>query len=332
MSVTYQDYYQTLGVERTATKEDISRAYKKLARKYHPDLNKDADAEDKFKKLNEANEVLSDPVKRQQYDALGANWRAGQQFQPPPGWDQFGNRMYTSGGRGGQSFHFGNGQESGGFSDFFDMLFGGTNAFFDSANLNERFGKASSSSEGKSIEAEFALTLEEAVKGGKKKIVFELITTKANGTQATEQRKYDVSVPTGVKDGMVIRLSGQGAKGARGGKDGDLLLKVKLLPHPKYKVQQSDLLTVLPLSPWEAALGAKLKMQTLHDAIQLAVPAGAQSGQVLRVRGKGLPIKKDEFGDLLVELKVNTPKTLTEEERVLFEKLAKISTYNPRAQ
>ena len=327
MSVKFQDYYEILGVPRDASQDDIQKAYRKLARKYHPDVNKTKGAEEKFKKIGEANEVLKDPEKRKKYDMLGANWKAGQDFQPPPGWEgAFSNfGAGTAGGHGRSkkaSFNFGG---MGDFSDFFSMMFGEGGGF-----AGQGAAGGFSSQQGRSSEAELAISIEDAFRGGERTITLESLDYENDGSPQRKTKSYKIKIPAGMKEGGVIRLAGQGSPGLNGGKPGDLLLRIKLLPHHLFKLEGEELKTVLPLSPWEAALGAKINVRTLDGTIAVTVPAGAQSGQQLRLRGKGFPKSTTERGDLLAELKVTVPKTLNSREKELFEQLSKESQFNPR--
>ena len=329
MSVQFQDYYETLGVTREATKEEIQKAYRKLARKYHPDVNKDPDAEDKFKEIGEAYEVLHDAEKRKRYDTLGSNWKAGQDFQPPPGWeDLFGS--FANGGQGRtQTFTFGNG---GGFSDFFGMLFGDgpqAGAQFSSGDPfssmgGGAFGQARQSGprKGRSHEAKITVSLSDAYNGAKKRITL--------GGLGTE-KSYEVTVPKGITDGASIRLSGQGEPGLNGGPAGDLMLRVNIAPDPRFRLKGRDLYSTLAIAPWEAALGAKVNVPTVDGTVSLNIPAGSESGKQLRLKGKGLSAKDGKSGDLLVEVKIAVPKTLSTKEKELFEELKKESSFNPRA-
>lgn len=318
MSVTYQDYYEILGVDRKASKEEISKAFKKLARKFHPDVNKTAEAEEKFKKLNEAHEVLKDPEKRKRYDLLGENWQAGEQFQAPPNWqDMFGGFSANQSFGGGE-----------GFSDFFSMLFGDQEGSpFSHQQGARQFTQRSR--KGRNQEGSITINVEDAFHGATKNIGLRLREQNAQGFIEEKVKNYDVKIPKGVKDGAVIRLAGQGAKGSGGGAAGDLLLKIKYSKHPLFTVVDGDLRSKIKLTPWEAALGAKIPVKTVDGEIQLSIPAGSQSGQVLRLKGKGMP-GKEKTGDLLVEIQIQVPKKLSKEEEELFTKLKSVSTFNPR--
>lgn len=321
MSVQFQDYYETLGVDRKATKEEIQREYRKLARKYHPDVNKDPGAEDRFKDINEAYEVLSDPEKRGRYDALGANWQAGQDFQPPPNWDElFG---FPGGGR----VRFESGPEGfSGFSDFFEMLFGDIGAH---PGFNPS-GGVSSGHRGRSHEAEISITLEDAFHGAAKSITLERATPDTSGSMQRDRKTYQVKIPPGTVHGSTIRLAGQGSPGVGGGKPGDLLLRVKVLPHSRFKVKGHDLHLTVPISPWEAALGSKVSVQGMDGELTVTIPAGSQSGQSLRLKDKGLPRREGTKGSLYLELKITVPKNLSARERELFEHLKADSSFEPR--
>ncbi len=312
----YKDYYKILGVEKNATQEEIKKAYRKLARECHPDTCKDdPKAEQKFKAINEANEVLGDPEKRSRYDALGSNWQEGQQFRPPPGFEEiFGG--FSSGGRKGRSgartfsFDFGQGQNThgGGFSDFFESLFG--NFGMDGASSYGSYGAP----KGEDIESEVFVSLEDVHKGAKKEIALQ-------GPRGI--KRLNVKIPAGANDGMRIRLAGQGNAGHGGA--GDLYLKIKISPHPKFKLEGSNLITEIPITPWDAALGISSEVNTLDGPIKLKIPAGISSGQRLRLKGRGLSGK----GDLFAEIKIVTPKTLSSEEKHLLEELRRISQFKP---
>lgn len=333
MAVTFQDYYAVLGVPRTATAADIKRAYRKLARKYHPDVNPgDRAAEEKFKQISEAYAVLSDPEKRQRYDQLGEHWKAGADFTPPPGWE---------GGRFGDWRDlFGGERSQGGFSDFFEMLFGGRRG----ARAGTGFAMR-----GQDVEATIELSLEEAHHGTVRTITLQSATvcptcggrgTQENRPCATcrgtgtvvRPKTLDVTIPAGVRDGSVVRLAGQGEAGVGNAPPGDLLLHVRLKPHPLFRVLgDSDVQVELPVAPWEAALGAKVRVPTIAGAVDMTIPAGTQGGQRLRLRGQGLQRRGGGRGDQYVRLQIVIPPTLTEAERAGFEKLAAASRFNPRA-
>jgi DnaJ-class molecular chaperone len=334
MAVKFQDYYELLGVPRTATADDIKQAYRKLARKYHPDVNPgDNTAEEKFKQIGEAYEVLSDPEKRQRYDQLGENWKAGADFTPPPGWE--GGRVDM----GDWGDLFGAGRGAGGFSDFFEALFG--------ARRGPRAG-AGFAMRGQDIEAAIDLSLEEAHRGGTRTITFHTtaICPTCNGSGAQENqpcapcrgagvvtrpKTLEVTIPAGVRHGSVIRLAGQGEPGTGQAPAGDLLLHVQLRPHRLFHVLgEGDVEIELPVAPWEAALGTNVRVPTIEGAVDMTIPVGAQGGQRLRLRGQGLQRRGSGRGDQYVRLRLVNPPTLTDSERTLFEKLAATSRFNPR--
>lgn len=315
MAVKFKDYYEILGVPRTATQEEIQRAYRKLARKYHPDVNKEPGAEERFKEINEAYEVLKDPEKRKRYDQLGANWKAGQDFTPPPGWDvHFDFGPETGKGFEDVIFGFGGRGGSGGFSDFFEMLFG---------KARQAGGRTSGFTwvrDGADQEAIIRISLEDAYYGAQK------VVTLPQG-----QKTYEVKIPAGILPGQKIRLAGQGEPGIGGGRSGDLYLKVEIEPHPVYRLEGRDLYMNLPVTPWEAALGGNVTVDTIGGTVTIRIPPGTQSGQKLRLRGKGMPNPKGSSGDLYAVVQIMVPKSLSDEERELFEKLREISRFNPRS-
>lgn len=325
----YKDYYKILGVDKKADKEAVSKAFKKLARKYHPDLNPgDETAEAKFKEANEAYEVLKDPEKRKLYDQLGPNWEQFRQggYQPPPGYE---NVRFNFGGQGG----------SGDFSDFFETIFGGgfpggrggfqsgggfsgfEGAFGGRGRVRPRRGADS--------EASYEITLEEAYRGGTKSITLQEQTRGPDGVPRMETKTLEVKIPAGVREGQRIRLAGQGNPGMNNGPAGDLYLRIKLLPHHLYKVRDNDLVLDLPVTPWEAALGAKIRVPTLDGPVDMNIPSGTGSGRKLRIRGKGLGCG-GKRGDQLVRVMVKVPGEMTEDEKKLFTELSRKSGFNPR--
>ena len=335
----YKDYYKTLGVERSASQQEIQRAYRKLARKLHPDISKEAGAEDRFKEVTEAYEVLKDPDKRQKYDQFGKAWKqssGGPGGQPPPGWEQVfgagggfpgGSRVeFDFGGfpSGGGGFSSGG---PGGFSDFFEMLFGQRGAAGAAAAGagGQRAGgyRADWQQRGGDQEARIQLTLEEAAAGGERTIT---LTDPQTGSQQTLQLK----IPRGIRPGQKIRLAAKGAAGSGGGPPGDLYLTVDVLPHGRFRLEGSDLHTTLPITPWEAALGGTAQLETLEAPVTVRIPAGSPAGRRIRLRGYGYPQAKGGKGDLFAELDVVVPPQLSDRERELFEELAKVSDFNPR--
>ena len=302
MAVGFRDYYETLGVPRDASNEDIRRAYRKLARQYHPDVNKEPGAEDHFKEISEAYEVLRDEEKRERYDRLGADWKAGQDVSGASGFEGF-EGFEGFGNGGGVQFEFGDGAD---FSDFFEGMFGRRGG-------RRGGGFQGFSTRGGDHEAVLELSLEEAARGGPRKLSLD------------DGRDFEVDIPAGVRDGQRIRLAGQGGRGMGDGPAGDLHLRVKLKPHPRFKVDGRDLTTDLPVTPWEAALGATVEVPTLNGTAKVKVPPGSSTGRRLRLRGEGLG-----GGDLYARIRIDVPKKLSKKERELFEELAKTSTFNPR--
>jgi curved DNA-binding protein len=318
----YKDYYAILGVKKDAAEDDIQKAYRKLARKFHPDVNKAPEAETKFKEIGEAYEVLKDKDKRQKYDQYGSAWKRAQQTGgAPPGWEGF------DFGQGG--FDFGGAGGSGDFSSFFEMLFGGGRpgarggrgagfSGFGGQGFGAGFGG------GGDTEATITLSLEEAVRGGKREITL--------SDPNTGQRKtLSVRIPEGVRAGQRIRLAGQGQPGMNGGQAGDLYLKIEIEPDPRYKVDGANLQTTVAVTPWEAALGGDAEVQTLDGPVRVKIPAGSSTGRKIRLRGRGLPQAGGEKGDLLAEIRIVVPETLSERERELFEQLAEESSFRARS-
>jgi curved DNA-binding protein len=324
MPVKFKDYYETLGVDKAATPDDIKQAFRKLARIHHPDVAKNKVAgEAKFKEINEAYEVLGDPEKRRRYDELGANWQDG--GAGPPG--EPGPRS-GRGGRAGQSpdFEFG----GTGFSDFFESFFGGSRdgyGSFSRSGVPSDDGNPEFVHPGRDVEADIMVTLEEALRGSKRRV-----TLRRPGADGGEERtdSYQVRIPPGVREGQRIRLAGQGSAGFGGGQPGDLYLRVRLARHPDLSVKGSDLYCDLDLAPWEAVLGTSVKLPTLDGATSLKVPAGTAAGSQLRLRGLGLPREDGSRGDLYATARVQVPSSVTAEERQLWEKLSATSAFKPR--
>ena len=314
MAVQFKDYYEVLGVPKTATHDEIRKAFRKLARQHHPDVSKDKKkAEEKFKEINEAYEVLSDKEKRSKYDTLGADWeRGGASYPPPPG----GGRRRSGGmgfppGGGGEEFHFG----GTGFSDFFEQFFGGGAARGANPFGGGSMGFAEEAQRGQDVEADILVTFEEAFHGSKRKISF-----RRSSNSKTET--YDIRIPAGVREGQKIRLAGQGEAGSSGATSGDLLLRVKFAQHPEFTAEGTDLIHELSLAPWEAVLGCEKSVPTLEGHARLKIPAGTQNGQRFRLKKHGLVKEDKSRGDLYVVVEVVLPKELTAKERELWEKLA----------
>lgn len=321
----YRDYYQILGVPRTATAEHIKAAYRRLARRFHPDVSKEQNAEARFKEMQEAYEVLRDPEKRAAYDQLGSDWKSGQPFRPPPDWGsgfEFGGagrgrRGARPPGRGGPAGHDGP-FEAEGFSDFFAALFGGASPF---AGAHVRGGR--------DHHARIDIELEQAYQGTTRTLELKRPELKSDGTLELRTHTVRVSIPPGVADGQLIRLAGQGEAASGGGSPGDLYLETHLLPHRLYQVDGRDLTLTLPIAPWEAALGASVTVPTLGGPVEMQIPAGAQSGQKLRLRGRGLPGKP--AGDQYVQLKVVLPPASSPQAKALYEQMRGTLHFDPRA-
>ena len=316
MPVQFRDYYETLGVQKTATEDEIRSAFRKLARKYHPDVAKDKKAaEEKFKEINEAYEVLGDTEKRKKYDQLGADWNQPGGFQPPPDWQrqaqQPGGGFHQWGGDGGGvQFEF----DGTGFSDFFEAFFGGGRGRSAFGGFG---GRQATAERGADVEADIMVTLEEALQGSTR-----TVSLRRAGSDKVEN--YQVKIPRGVHEGQRIRLRGQGEAGMRGGKSGDLFLRVRLARHPDFTVEGSDLIHELKIQPWQAVLGTELVVPTLEANVRLKIPPGTQGGQRFRLRERGLPTASGKRGDLYVVVQINVPKKLTERERQIWGELAKL--------
>lgn len=310
----FKDYYKTLGVTRDATADEIKKAFRKLARKYHPDISKEADAEQRMKEINEAYTVLSDAETRAAYDQLGRGYHPGQEFRPPPDWDsgfEFSSRGFAPG-------------EMSDFSDFFAQLFGRMGGAH--AAAHERAGAFSA--RGDDHRAKVLLDLEDAFTGATRQITLRVPRLDAQGHVGVETRTLNVRIPRGVHAGQIIRLAGQGAPGHGNAPAGDLLLDVHFKPHPRFRVDGRDLHLALPVAPWEAALGAVVDIELPQGSLRVRVPEGAQSGRQLRVRGRGIP--GDPPGDLLLDLQVVLPSAQTPRARVLYETMARELAFDPR--
>lgn len=312
----YKDYYALLGVSREAQEDDIKRAYRKLARKYHPDVSKEPQAEERFKEVQEAYEVLKDTKKRAAYDQLGANWKSGQEFKPPPGWQPFSGFEDVFAGGGADDL--------GGFSDFFSMLFGqqargGAGGF--QHRHHQQFGGREPRGQDQRVKIQIAL--EEAYQGASKTLQLRVPTVDGHGRVHYADRALKVNIPKGVVSGQQLRLAGQGGQG------GDLFLEIEILPHRYFNLQGHNIYLTLPVTPWEAALGAKIAVPTLGGRVELKLSPGSQGGQKLRLKGRGLPAKP-QAGDQYVVLQIMTPPASTESQRALYEKMAQELPFDPR--
>jgi curved DNA-binding protein len=345
MPVQYKDYYEILGVPRSASDAEIKKAFRKLAREYHPDVAKDKKrAEERFKEINEAYEVLSDPAKRKKYDELGPGWSSGAEFRPPPGWEAFtGGRKFRTAGQQGQPFEFEFGGT--GFSDFFEQLFGrGPGAGFGQRGA---FAEEDVAGRGRDLEGDIMVTLEEARSGSvrsvsvRRAVVCEHcggigqraghLCNVCGGTgQMGKSETYQVKIPAGVSEGQRLRVAGRGEAGFGGATAGDLYLRVRLAKHPDFEVQDHNLVYEAELAPWEAVLGANISVPTLDGPVNIKIPPGTQNGQKLRVRGRGLTQRDGGNGDLIVTARVEVPASVSESERKLWEQLAHASRFNPR--
>lgn len=307
----FKDYYQILGVDKTATADEIKKSYRKLARKYHPDVSKEADAEKKMKEVNEANEVLSDPEKRAAYDQVGKGYRPGQDFQPPPNWDA--GFEFSGGGFSGA--------DMGDTSDFFANLFG-------QAGRGRRHSQYQA--RGEDRHAKIVIELQDAYDGATRTITLQAPTTDAQGRVYTKEHAINVRVPKGVKAGQHIRLSGQGSPGIGGGTAGDLYLEIQFKPDARFRTEGRDVFQTVPVTPWEAALGASIEVATPSGSVQVKVPANSQTGRKLRLKARGIP--GDPAGDLYLLLEVVLPPANTEAARQLYETMARELAFNPRTK
>jgi len=307
----FRDYYQVLGLPRDASAEDITKAYRKLARKYHPDVSKEPDAEARMKEVNEANAVLSDPEKRGAYDQVGRGYSPGQDFRPPPDWDagfEFSGDGYSPG-------------EAADFSDFFAELFG--------RRAGARPGHGGFQARGQDHHAKVLLDIEDAYQGATRQIGLRAPKLDEQGRLRIETRTLEVKIARGVYEGQMIRLAGQGGPGMGSGAPGDLLLEVHFKPHPRYRVAGRDVRVTLPIAPWEAALGAVVPVEAPGTHLNVRIPAGAQSGREMRVRGKGIPAQPP--GDLYLELRVTLPPADSPKAREIYETMARELAFDPRA-
>ncbi len=317
----FKDYYTTLGIERDATQDEVKRAYRKLARKFHPDINKKADAEQRFKEVGEAYEVLQDTEKRAAYDKFGQNWQAGQDFDPPPDWDngfEFTGGGYTE-------------NDSSQFSDFFESLFGAQAAQDASGRTGPFTGQQRQySGRGQDLHAKISINLEDSYLGTKQSLTLQRPSVDESGHVITRPHTLEVNIPKGVIEGQRIRLAGQGAEGIGNGSNGDLFLEIVFKKHPHFTADKRDIMLTLPISPWEAALGATIPIPTLGGKVELTIPAGSQTGKKLRLKGRGLSNAK-QIGNQYVTLAIMVPKAETETEKDLFRNMEKQMAFNPRS-
>jgi len=325
----YRDYYQIMGVARTATAAEIKKAYRRLARKFHPDVSKEKDAEKKFKEVQEAYEVLKDPEKRAAYDQLGSEYKQGQQFRPPP---DFGSGFEFRGGprqsraRGGaQTEEF---EDAEGYSDFFSSLFG-ARGFSGGAGGGNPFGGAGARA-ARDHHARVDIDLEEAYAGTTRTLELKRPDLKPDGTLDLKTHTVRVTIPAGVTDGQLIRLAGQGEQSTNGGKPGDLYLEVHMKPNRLYQLEGRDVTITLPIAPWESALGATVTVPTLGGGVEMRIPPNSQSGQKMRLRGRGLPGQTP--GDQYIQLKIVVPPANTPEAKAVFEEMKEKLNFNPRTE
>lgn len=313
----FKDYYTTLDIDRDATQEEVKRAYRKLARKFHPDINKDADAEQRFKEIGEAYEVLQDTEKRAAYNKFGKDWKAGQDFDPPPNWDK------------GFEFHGGGytGNDASQFSDFFESLFGaqGGGAYSDPfAGQRRQY-----SGKGQDLHAKIVINLEDSYNGSRQSLTLQRPALNESGRVITRPHVLQVNIPKGVTEGQQIRLAGQGAEGTGSGTHGDLFLEIAFSNHPHFTPNKRDIMLTLPVSPWEAALGGTIPIPTLGGKVEMKIPPGSQTGKKLRLKGRGLCTAKYK-GDQYVTLAIIVPGPKTEADKDLFRNMEKSMSFNPR--
>ena len=310
----YKDYYEVMSVARDATQDDIKRAYRKLARKYHPDVSKEADAEERFKSLGEAYEVLKDPEKRAAYDQLGSSWQGGQDFNAPPDWDagfEFSGGGFTGG-------------DSSNYSDFFEELFGQAGAA-QGAGRQRGFH-----ARGQDRHAKILVDLQDSFEGATRAINLQVPELTPDGHVTTRTRTLNIKIPKGIREGQKIRLSGQGDAGQGNAAAGDLYLEIDFKPHPLYRAEAHDLYLDLPVAPWEAALGATVKVPTPEGVVELKVPAGSAQGKKMRLKGRGIPAKQP--GDLYVVLQIALPEANTEQAKKLYQQMQDELNFNPRSR
>jgi curved DNA-binding protein len=320
----YKDYYKILGIERSASQDEIRKAYRKLAKTYHPDKNQQAGAEEKFKEIGEAYEVLKDPEKRKAYDQLGSNWKAGQGgFEPPPGWDF----NFDFGGSSGGSSQ----GQSADFSSFFDELFGGGRAKHSHQHRSySSHGGSGFSHKGEDVRAKIMIDLEDTLNGGNRVVNLQIPTADQQGRVINRPKNLNIKIPKGVQEGQTIRLSGQGGASPVGGQSGDLLLEVSFNPHKTFTLDGKDIYLNVPVAPWEAALGSKIKIPTpTGSSIEMKIPENSQQGRKMRLKGRGLPGK--EAGDFYVVLQIALPPTSDANAKQFYEQMQKELSFDPRS-
>jgi len=310
----YKDYYAVLGIDKKASQDEIKQAYRRLARKYHPDVSKEQNAEEKFKNLQEAYEVLKDPEKRNAYDQLGSQWKQGQEFRPPPGWDA-NTRFYTTEDFSQSDLH--------GFSDFFSQLFGGQRSRF----RGEEF--AGFEQRGSDQHANITISLEEAFRGTSRTFQLQLPELTPNGNMHQNVKTIKVNIPPGAVQGQQLRLAKQGSPGMGGAPAGDLYLAIEIAPHPLFSLRGRDIYLTLPVTPWEAALGADINIPTLGGKVGLKLAPDSQAGQQLRLKGRGMP-SKEGAGDQYAIVQIQTPPAQTEEQKQLYRQMSQMMPYHPR--
>ena len=325
----FKDYYEILGVARDASAEEIKKAYKKLAHKYHPDISKDPEGEEKFKEVNEAYKTLKDPELRKAYDQLGRH-NPGEQFRPPPGWEQYAQGAGFSGAHGGGGGGFGGaGFEDIDLSELFAQMGRQRGAYAGRAQGAHTGGQAFKAP-GQDFEVTAHISLDEAAKGTTLELNLEMPEYDAQGRLHRVPQVFKARIPKGATDGQKMRLPGKGGKGFNGGANGDLYLNIALHPHPLFRPDGHDLFLDLPVTAWEAALGAEIDVPTLDGAVRMKIPAGTPAGRKLRLGGRGLPKPKEGAGDLYVIVQIATPTELSDAEKALYQQLSEASTFNPR--
>lgn len=314
----FKDYYTTLGIDRNATQDEVKRAYRKLARKYHPDINKEDIAEQRFKEIGEAYEVLQDVEKRAAYDKFGKDWQAGQEFKPPPNWDK------------GFEFHGGGYTETdtSQFSDFFESLFGAQGRVKQRDPFAGQYTRYSG--KGQDLHAKIVIKLEDSYRGSKQSLTLQRPAVDDSGHVITRPHTLQVSIPKGITEGQQIRLAGQGAPGMGGGTNGDLFLEIAFAKHSYFTPDTRDIMLTLPISPWEAALGAAVPIPTLGGIVELKIPPNSQTGKQLRLKGRGLCSAKAS-GDQYVTLAIMVPKPVTDKDTELYSSMKATMSFNPRS-